>query len=81
MRIVHEVPEVRYFKIEKPQAGATWGSTPREAGSSMLVGENRGAGTIGGGQIEFRAIATVRLLRIPPREVQWIDEREDVFAA
>ena len=130
---------------------ATRGSTPREAGASMLVGENRVEGTIGGGQLEFHAIATardllaqwrsrppgagvthderlalgpalgqccggavelayapserdrlaspeplfflqlhgaghvgratVRLLRTLPCEVQWIDERDDVFAS
>ncbi|WP_432757167.1 xanthine dehydrogenase accessory protein XdhC [Consotaella aegiceratis] len=32
------------------------GSTPREAGASMLVAEDSTAGTIGGGALEFRAI-------------------------
>jgi xanthine dehydrogenase accessory factor len=41
---------------------ATRGSTPREAGVSMLVGEDRVEGSIGGGQLEFRAIATAREL-------------------
>lgn len=51
---------------------AAWGSTPREAGASMLVSESRVEGTIGGGQLEFRAIATARDLlarwRARPRE-------------
>ncbi len=41
---------------------ATQGSTPREAGACMLVGETGVQGTIGGGQLEWRAIATARRL-------------------
>ncbi len=36
------------------------GSTPREAGVSMLVGGDAVAGTIGGGRLELDAIATAR---------------------
>jgi len=40
------------------------GSGPREAGARMLVGEARLSGTIGGGELEWRAIAAARdLLR------------------
>ncbi|APO75620.1 xanthine dehydrogenase accessory protein XdhC [Rhizobium etli 8C-3] len=42
----------------------TRGSTPREAGTFMLVAENATWGTIGGGQLEFMAIRNARdLLR------------------
>ncbi len=40
----------------------TYGSTPREAGVSMLVSEAGVEGTIGGGQLEWQAIATARRL-------------------
>jgi xanthine dehydrogenase accessory factor len=36
------------------------GSAPREAGTWMLVGEGTLSGTIGGGELEYRAIATAR---------------------
>lgn len=38
------------------------GSTPREAGAAMLVMRDRTIGTIGGGQLEFEAIAHARAL-------------------
>lgn len=38
----------------------TRGSTPRECGASMLVSEHAVAGTIGGGQLEWRAIEAAR---------------------
>ncbi|MCT2540301.1 xanthine dehydrogenase accessory protein XdhC [Sedimentimonas flavescens] len=50
---------------------AVQGSTPREAGAEMLVWPDRTEGTIGGGQLEFEAIAraranpAARLERIP----------------
>ncbi|MCV2879694.1 xanthine dehydrogenase accessory protein XdhC [Sedimentimonas flavescens] len=50
---------------------AVQGSTPREAGAEMLVWPDRTEGTIGGGQLEFEAIAraranpVTRLERIP----------------
>lgn len=36
------------------------GSTPREAGAAMLVTEDASFGTIGGGELEWRAIARAR---------------------
>ncbi|WP_316016181.1 XdhC family protein, partial [Roseobacter sp. HKCCA0434] len=36
------------------------GSTPREAGTAMLVGAEAIHGTIGGGALEHEAIATAR---------------------
>jgi xanthine dehydrogenase accessory factor len=36
------------------------GSTPREAGARMLVAADSTAGTVGGGHLEFKAIATAR---------------------
>lgn len=41
------------------------GSAPREAGAEMLVWPDRTEGTIGGGQLEFEAIATARDLAAP----------------
>lgn len=41
---------------------AAEGSTPREAGARMLVGEDRLCGTIGGGNLEFIAIDQARRL-------------------
>jgi xanthine dehydrogenase accessory factor len=38
------------------------GSTPRTTGTRMLVGAEHCAGTIGGGNLEFQAIATARAL-------------------
>ncbi len=40
----------------------TWGSTPREAGTIMLVADNGLWGTIGGGYLEFMAISHARRL-------------------
>ena len=39
---------------------AVKGSAPREAGAAMLVGEEALTGTIGGGELEYRAIAKAR---------------------
>lgn len=36
------------------------GSTPREAGALMLIGESLSLGTIGGGRLEWEAISTAR---------------------
>ena len=41
---------------------ATRGSAPREAGTRMLVSEAEAVGTIGGGHLEWRAIADARAL-------------------
>jgi xanthine dehydrogenase accessory protein XdhC len=38
----------------------TFGSTPREAGATMVAGLTRTIGTIGGGQLEFHAIDMAR---------------------
>ena len=40
----------------------TLGSTPREAGASMIVGPTQTAGTIGGGHLEWETIAIARAL-------------------
>ena len=45
------------------------GSTPREAGAWMLVGEREASGTIGGGHLEFTAIADARALLRAGRRV------------
>jgi xanthine dehydrogenase accessory factor len=42
------------------RVGATRGSVPREAGTCMLVSAREVAGTVGGGQLEWQAIATAR---------------------
>ena len=54
------------------------GSAPREAGTRMLVGATRCAGTVGGGHLELKAIAAARaMLALPaavaiqPREVHY----------
>ena len=38
----------------------TWGSTPREVGAEMFVTPTGSTGTIGGGRLEFDAIARAR---------------------
>ncbi|MCG3268791.1 xanthine dehydrogenase accessory protein XdhC [Yoonia sp. I 8.24] len=40
----------------------TAGSTPRDAGTQMMVWEDRTEGTIGGGRLEFDAIAQARAM-------------------
>ena len=52
----HHVAVVRVIVAE------TRGSTPREAGACMLVGESLLVGTIGGGRLEWEAIAAAREL-------------------
>lgn len=42
------------------EVGATRGSVPRERGTRMLVWDTDTAGTIGGGRLEWQAIATAR---------------------
>lgn len=44
------------------------GSTPREAGAAMLVWADATEGTIGGGALEFEAIARARATRTPRLE-------------
>ncbi|HYF60919.1 MAG TPA: XdhC family protein [Burkholderiaceae bacterium] len=53
--------------LEAARTGAVWvrvervqGSAPREPGASMLVDADRTEGTIGGGHLEFEAIARAR---------------------
>jgi xanthine dehydrogenase accessory factor len=45
---------------------STRGSSPREAGTSMLVDRERIVGTIGGGQLEWAAIASARNMLANP---------------
>lgn len=45
---------------------ATKGSTPREAGASMLVGATFTEDTIGGGHLEWEAIAQARAMLLQP---------------
>jgi xanthine dehydrogenase accessory protein XdhC len=46
------------------------GSTPREAGATMIVGPKISAGTIGGGQLEFHTEEVARSMLLAPEEVQ-----------
>jgi xanthine dehydrogenase accessory factor len=46
---------------------AAEGSAPRDAGTRMIVTAERALGTIGGGNLEFRALEQARaILRLPP---------------
>ncbi|MCA3177854.1 MAG: xanthine dehydrogenase accessory protein XdhC [Burkholderiaceae bacterium] len=61
------VPGARLIETARAGAPAVWvrvectrGSAPREPGASMLVGALGEAGTIGGGHLEFEAIAQAR---------------------
>lgn len=52
---------------------AVRGSAPREPGVTMLVGRNEFSGTIGGGQLEWEALAAARQLldsEAPPARLQ-----------
>lgn len=49
----------------------TQGSAPREAGAHMLVGERRIAGTIGGGRLEYEAVARARTMLGAPAAAIW----------
>lgn len=53
------------------------GSTPREVGAAMLVGPDRIEGTIGGGALEFDAIAYARKLIATADETLWRRECRD----
>lgn len=49
---------------------ATQGSTPREVGARMVVTDRAAAGTVGGGQLEYQALAIARQMLsadAPPR--------------
>ena len=48
---------------------AAEGSTPREAGTRMLVGSTGQSGTIGGGNLEYRAMDQAR--RMLASERRW----------
>jgi len=52
---------------------AVEGSAPREAGAAMLVDNSHTHGTIGGGQLEFEAIAHARamLSQMKPDDLPW----------
>lgn len=50
------------------RVASTAGSTPREAGTEMLVGPDHIEGTIGGGALEWQAIATARRMIREDRE-------------
>ena len=56
----------RWLAEERPavlvQVSEARGSVPRDAGTRMLVGREETAGTIGGGHLEFQAIAQAREL-------------------
>jgi xanthine dehydrogenase accessory factor len=55
-------PAAALIKVEEAK-----GSTPREKGAWMLVSPAATFGTIGGGQLEFLAIARAReAMRLPP---------------
>ena len=49
------------------RVASTAGSTPREAGTEMLVGPDHIEGTIGGGALEWQAIATARRMMTEDR--------------
>jgi xanthine/CO dehydrogenase XdhC/CoxF family maturation factor len=49
------------------------GSTPREAGAAMLVTMAGSHGTIGGGQLEYHAIDTARVMLARGEEAREID--------
>ena len=49
--------------------GPTRGSVPREEGTRMLVWDDGTAGTIGGGRLEWEAIAKARAALAPPHRI------------
>lgn len=56
-RFLESAPNTAIIKVEEAR-----GSTPREKGTWMLVAPDKTFGTIGGGQLEFLAIARAREL-------------------
>lgn len=58
---------------------ATRGSVPREAGTRMLVWDDGTIGTIGGGRLEWQAIAIARAALLDPRH--WPPQEEIVLGA
>lgn len=75
------VPGLRLIDLARAGAPAVWvrvertrGSAPREPGASMLVGAGLEEGTIGGGRLEFEAVAQARRMlagggRVAVREI------------
>ncbi len=67
----------KYFASGEPviiaRVDKAAGSTPREAGASMLITANRTDGTIGGGQLEFRVIETARQMLAEGRDREIMD--------
>jgi xanthine dehydrogenase accessory factor len=75
------VPGSRLIESARAGAPAVWvrvertrGSAPREPGASMLVAVDREEGTIGGGRLEFEAVAQARRMlaageRVAVREI------------
>lgn len=59
--------------VARVRVRAVAGSTPREAGAWMLVTARDIAGTIGGGQLEYRAIETARAMLAGAASVDTLD--------
>jgi len=65
---LHDWPTAAIARLEHERAlvrvlvAAVRGSAPREAGVAMLVGATEVIGTIGGGQLEWQALAAARAL-------------------
>ncbi len=53
------------------EVARTRGSVPRESGTRMLVSAREVAGTIGGGHLEWQAIAQARALLANPSSAPW----------
>lgn len=79
LRALHDWPQGLIQGLQREAAlvrillAAVRGSAPREPGTVMLVGSSGIAGTIGGGQLEWQAIAAARALladRSAPARVQ-----------
>ncbi|SEV99439.1 molybdenum cofactor sulfurylase [Aliiroseovarius sediminilitoris] len=54
----------RHGPVARVVVAATAGSTPREVGASMLVWQGGQSGTIGGGELEYRATEAARELLV-----------------
>ena len=52
----------------------TRGSSPRETGSKMVVTAEQSFDTIGGGHLEYKAIAKARELMLDPQDSQYLEE-------
>ncbi|MDB5511864.1 MAG: hypothetical protein JWR08_1347 [Enterovirga sp.] len=66
MRVALSAVLARLLAEDEPAILVTvsgaWGSTPREAGAAMLVTLGTSHGTIGGGQLEYHAVDTARVM-------------------